>query len=149
MTEYTVPITAVRLWRIRLIIIGIFAAFICGALAALTPVIVPVITCAVFSALGLFLFIFYIPRLHKSYRIILSEEAVVLIRGVFIRHQYIMPCPRMIYAERFRTPLLAALHIQGVRLMAARARLTIPALSLRDAEDVLSFIGMRYGEKEV
>lgn len=137
MHTYTLSDKALRLWRDWLALLYMLLMFLWGVLLALFPPAAWIAGGALLPA-GLLLWFWYLPRLMKSYRVILNEEAVTLSRGVLIRRQYLLPCPRLIYVEQFSTPLSALRGLRGLRLRAARGQLTIMALDKADAEDFLS-----------
>ncbi|MCI8361230.1 MAG: hypothetical protein HFE86_07850 [Clostridiales bacterium] len=147
MHTYTLSVKALRLWRDWLALLYMLLMFLWGALLALFP---PAawISGGVFLPAGLLLWFWYLPRLRKSYRVTLSQKAVTLSRGVFVRRQYLLPCPRLIYVEQFSTPLSALRGLRGLRLRAARGQLTVLALDKADAEDFLSKLDeINSGEK--
>lgn len=143
MNRYALSPKTMFIWRVRLILAGVVLAFLSGILAAFLPWAALAVAAAGLAA-GVWAFFWYLPRLHKSYLLNISTEAVVLTRGVFVTRQYLMPCPRLIYAERFTTPLTAALGLCGLRLRASRGKLTIPPLSLADTADIMLYLGRDY-----
>ena len=136
MYTYTLPEKDLTLWRIWLVLVYLLLMFLCGVLLAFIPIAGCIAMAGVLAA-GAAAWFWYFPQLRKSYRVTLSEKAVVLTRGVIFRQEYLLPCPRLIYVERFSTPLSALLGLQGLRLRAARGRLTISCLSREDAADFL------------
>lgn len=128
------------LWRSWLVLV-------LGAVLTIGVVLLPFFPLVTLILWGIFLplsgaaWFWYFPRLQKSYRLTLSEEAVTLTRGVLIRRQYLLPCPRLIYAEQFSTPFMGLLGLRGIRLRAARGRLTVPALGKEDAAAFLARLG--------
>lgn len=133
---YTLSASTLRLWRGWLVLLYMLLMFLWGVLLALFP-LAAWIAGGILLPTGLVLWFWYLPRLQKSYRLTLSAEAVALSRGVFIRRQYLLPCPRLIYVEQFSTPLSALLGLRGLRLRAARGQLTVAAMDKADAEDFL------------
>ena len=129
-------VKALRLWRDWLALLYMLLMFLWGVLLALFPT-AAWIAGGVLLPAGLLLWFWYLPRLRKSYRVTLSSKAVTLSRGVLIRRQYLLPCPRLIYVEQFSTPLSALRGLRGLRLRAARGQLTVLALDKTDAEDFL------------
>ena len=131
MRTYTLTNKALRLFRAWLLLAYLLLFFLCGVLAAFFFT-AAAIAAGVLLTLGLLVWFWYLPRLVKSYRVVFTDEAVTMSRGFFIRRQYLLPCPRLIYAEKFSTPLST---LWGLR--AARGQLTIPALDKPDVEDFL------------
>ena len=128
------------LWRGRLTL-AILAVLAAGVILLPFFPLASLILWGIFLPLSGAAWFWYFPRLQKSYRLTLSEEAVTLTRGVLIRRQYLLPCPRLIYVEQFSTPLAGLLGLRGIRLRAARGRLTVPALSKEDAAAFLARLG--------
>ena len=136
MRTYTLTNKALRLFRAWLLLAYLLLFFLCGVLAPFFFT-AAAIAAGVLLTLGLLVWFWYLPRLVKSYRVVFTDEAVTMSRGFFIRRQYLLPCPRLIYAEKFSTPLSTLWGLRGLRLRAARGQLTIPALDKPDVEDFL------------
>lgn len=137
MHTYTPADNALTLWRCWLLLICLPLFILSGFLWIFLPAAGGGLLAFALAA-GALAWFWYLPRLKKSYRITLSAGAVTLTRGVLFRRQYLLPCPRLIYVEKFSTPLSLLLGMRGLRLRAARGRLTVPALSEKDIEDFLN-----------
>ncbi len=132
---------ALLLWRILWVLESALFFTLLGLLAARFPsplTFVLLGLCILLQGLGFF---WYLPRLHASMILTLNAQAVVLIRGVFVRQKYILPLPRLIYAESFFSPLSALLGLRNLRLRAARGRLTVYGLRKEDIGRVLAATG--------
>lgn len=92
------------LWRGRLTL-AILAVLAAGVILLPFFPLASLILWGIFLPLSGAAWCWYFPRLQKSYRLTLSPDAVTLTRGVLIRRQYLLPCPRLIYVEQFSTPL--------------------------------------------
>ncbi len=134
-------ISLLRLW---LCIIMSLVAFVCGIISVFSYYIGVVITAmaAIFST---FIAFYYIPRFFALYRVEVTEKALVVNRGVFIRRRYVLPCPRMIYFERTQSVLSRLFGIYYVRVHAARARLTVIGLTRTGAYNLTMLLS---GESE-
>ncbi len=120
-------------------------AFVCGIVSIFSSVVaIAVMTLAVVASA--FASFYYIPRLWQSYDIEVTENALIISRGVYIRRRYIMPCPRMIYFERTQTILDRFFGVFSVRIHAARARLTVIGLERNEAMRLTALLS---GESEL
>lgn len=120
-------------------------AFVCGIVSIFSSVVaIAVMTLAV--AASAFASFYYIPRLWQSYDIEVTENALIISRGVYIRRRYIMPCPRMIYFERTQTILDRFFGVFSVRIHAARARRTVIGLERNEAMRLTALLS---GESEL
>ncbi len=88
-----------------------------------------------------FLFFFYLPRLHKSYKITLFSQCISVKRGVIIENESVMPAPRLIAISRAQTPLSRVMKLSSLRLCAARYKLFVPAVPQKDAQEIINFLG--------
>ncbi len=111
---------AVLLWRVSLAFLALAAALF---------------------ALTVFLFLYYLPRLHKSYKITLSVQCISVKRGVIIENEGIMPEPRLIATRRVQTPLSRIMGLSSLELCAARYKLFIPAVLEEDIQEIINFLG--------
>lgn len=142
MSKYFLTPRVLLLWRIRLLIIDLVVLALCFAVYIFfslhdTAVLLAVITVLV----SLWFWFWYLPRLHSSFQFSITNEAVVLTRGVFVAKQYLLPCPRLIYAERFTTPLTSAMGLCSLRLKASRVHLTLPPLTRDETAFIMSQLG--------
>lgn len=86
---------------------------------------------------GLGLIFWYIPTYFKHYELSVGNSALIIKSGVFIRHERIMPEPRLVYTQRYRTPLSHAFGLSGLLLRATRAATFSAELSDCDIDEIL------------
>ena len=122
----------VSLYRLWLCAVLSVDAFICGILSVYSFYICVAIM-AVSTLSAAFIAFFYIPRYYHSYLVEITETALIIRRGVFIKRKYILPCPRMIYFDRTQNIADRIFGLYSVRVHAARAKLTVPGLSRNEA----------------
>ena len=122
----------ISLYRLWLCVALSVDAFICGILSVYSFYICIAIM-AVSTLSAAFIAFFYIPRYFDSCRVTITETALIVKRGVFIKRRYILPCPRMIYFDRTQTLADRLFGLYSVRVHAARAKLTIHGLSRNEA----------------
>lgn len=134
-------ISLLRMW---LCLVLVLTAFLCGLLSVFS-LFICVAVMAFFVLAAVIIAFYYIPRYYRSYDIEITENALIVSRGVFIRRRYVMPCPRMIYFERTQTVISRFFGLFSVRVHAARARLTILGLSRSEALRLTSLLS---GESE-
>ncbi len=138
MKQYTLPTATLFLWRVRLFVpVGALTLAACWLWVRL-PVGWPIaLFLALLWAAALFLALWYLPRRRRNYKITLSEHALLLQQGVFLHTQYLLPAPRMIYAELHSTPLTRAMGLCGLSLRAARGVLHLSPLARAQATELL------------
>ena len=122
----------VSLYRLWLCAVLSVDAFICGILSVYSFYICVAIM-AVSTLSAAFIAFFYIPRYYNSYLVEITETALIIRRGVFIKRKYILPCPRMIYFDRTQNIADRIFGLYSVRVHAARAKLMVPGLSRNEA----------------
>lgn len=129
------PLKTRILWQIRLSVLFII---IIGAVAAFTPLTAwMLLPSAVLFALALIFLFWYVPAFFKSYEILIENGTVIINRGVFIKTTYIMPFPRLVFAQKVSTIVSSRLRLCAVALKAARGFVIIPEMELSDAERLL------------
>ena len=117
----------VSLYRLWLCAVLSVDAFICGILSVYSFYIcVAIMAVSTLSAA-------FIPRYYHSYLVEITETALIIRRGVFIKRKYILPCPRMIYFDRTQNIADRIFGLYSVRVHAARAKLMVPGLSRNEA----------------
>lgn len=94
-------------------------------------------------ALELIFLAWYIPKYLKNYKICICHSNISIYRGVLFKSIYIMPFPRLVFAQSFETPFASIMRLKGITLKAARGRLMIPELNNVDAEYLLDNIRER------
>ncbi len=136
--ENTLPKKTTWLWFIRIIVITFILVALC---LYFTPLFAPLkIAAIVIGILGLIVAFVYLPFFFKTYKIILSNDAVIVKYGILIKVEHIMPYKRMIYAQSFETPLARILGVAAVRLKAARSYLLVAEIEKESARAIIDFL---------
>ncbi|HHW46569.1 MAG TPA: hypothetical protein GXX17_06635 [Clostridiales bacterium] len=139
MSKFKLSPRVLLLWRIRLLFVDLAVLVLCFAVYAFFSLPDEAVLLAVITILiSFWLWFWYLPRLHSSFQFSISNEAVVLTRGVFVVKQYLLPCPRLIYAERFTTPLTSLMGLCSLRLKASRVHLILPPLTKDETAFIMS-----------
>ena len=138
MKENTLPKKTLWLWMVRIVVITFILVAGCYYFAPLLTLLK--IAAIVIGILGFVIAFIYLPILFKTYKIILSNDAVIVKFGVFIKAEYIMPYKRMIYAQSFETPLARILGVTAVRLKAARSYLLVAEVEKESARAIIDFL---------
>lgn len=125
--------------RLRLFLILIIPAFICGIISVFS-LLAALITGAVVLAVFLFFWVWYLPRFVRSCSVILSDTSLAVTRGVFLRRKYVMPDSRTVYAERVRTPLGRLFGLETVNIHLVKRILIFDGLEKADADTVLAHL---------
>ena len=139
MKTYTPPKNSVLLWQIRISVMLTSTAFVLFyatrvfSLGFQMLLLIEGVLCLV----GIVLVFAYIPTYFKRYAISICDNAFIIKSGVFLTHERIMPEPRMIYAERYYTPLSKVLGLSGIILRASRAATFCAELSDKDINEIL------------
>lgn len=140
--EYHVSKKALTLWRLRACIIGL--------ILILTSIMLTMrYRWLIFADILIFILIFiavfwYLPKLFNSCSCKIVNNTVILKIGVFFKTTHVFPLLRLIYSQTITTPLSKILGVTCVSLKAARNRVFIPELSVKDAEDLMNFLS--YGD---
>lgn len=138
MTVYHLSKKALTVWRIRIfsvfMLIWVLFAFLFGTSYALFILSFLLLTATLLAVFG------YLPLYHKNYSVELHEHAAVIKKGVWIRHEFLMPYGGMIYAERVETPLSKMYGLFGVKLHAAKRGLSVSLLERDKAEEFIAFL---------
>lgn len=138
MKENTLPKKTVWLWMVRIVVITFILVAGCFYF---TPLFSPLkIAAIVIGVLGLIIAFVYLPFFFKTYKIILSNDAVIVKFGILIKAEHIMPYKRMIYAQSFETPLARLLGVAAVRLKAARSYLLVAEVEKESARAIIDFL---------
>ena len=82
----------------------------------------------------------YLPKLFKNCSCKIVNNTVILKIGVFFKTIHVFPLLRLIYSQTITTPLAKKMGLTCVSLKAARNRVFIPELSIKDAEDLMNFL---------
>ena len=138
MKENKLPKRTTLLWQVRIMCVTLILVVGCLYFKSLfSPLIIIAIA---IGALGLFAAFIYLPFYFKSYRIYLSEEAVIVKFGILIKFEHIMPYKRMIYAQSIATPLAKKLGLASVRLKAARSYLFVVETEEESVKAIMDFL---------
>lgn len=138
MKENTLPKKTTLLWQVRIIVITFVLVTAC--LYFESPFSFLKISAIVIGILGVILSFLYLPFFFKSYKIILSNDAVIVKFGIIVKVEHIMPYKRMIYAQSFETPLARLLGVAAVRLKAARSYLFVAEIEKESAQSIINFL---------
>ena len=136
--ENTLPKRTTWLWFVRVIFITFIVSVLCLYFAPLFSLLK--IAAIVIAVLGVILAFVYLPFFFKTYKIILSNDAVIVKYGILIKVEHIMPYKRMIYAQSFETPLARILGVTAVRLKAARSYLFVAEIEKESAQAIIDFL---------
>lgn len=136
--ENTLPKKTTWLWLLRIVLVTFILVALCFYFA---PLFAPLkIIAIVIGVLGLFIAFVYLPFFFKTYKIILSNDAVIVKFGILIKVEHIMPYKRMIYAQSFETPMARLLGVAAVRLKAARSYLFVAEVEKESAQSIIDFL---------
>ena len=138
MKENTLPKKTTYLWMVRIVVITFILIAVCLYFSQLFDFLK--IVAVSIGILGLILTFVYLPFFFKSYRIILSNDAVIVKFGIFIKVEHIMPYKRMIYAQSYATPLARILGVAAVRLKAARSYLFVAETEIESVQAIIDFL---------
>lgn len=138
MKENTLPKKTTLLWQVRIIIITFILVAACLYFEPLFSFLK--IAAIVIGIIGIILAFLYLPFFFKSYKIILSNDAVIVKFGIIVKIEHIMPYKRMIYAQSFETPLARIFGIAAVRLKAARSYLFVAEIEKEAAQTIIDFL---------
>ena len=138
MKEYTLPKKTTFLWQIRIILLTFALAALCLYFSG----IFSFLSVAAFALIiaGVLIAFVYIPLFFNSYKIILSNDAVIVKYGVIIKNDHIMPYKRMIYAQSYQTPVARLLGVAAVRLKAARSYLSVAEIDKKSVQAIIDFL---------
>lgn len=138
MTVKKLPEKTLRLWQIRAAVFNLLVLLICFYFRAAYSFVLAVgIIITLICQFGI---LWYLPRFIRSYRIRITDGAVVINRGVFIKTTHIMPYSRMIYTQTFITPIAKLMGLEAFSLKAARSRITVPEMLNSDADRILKLL---------
>ena len=138
MKENTLPKKTTLLWQVRIIIITFILVAACLYFEPLFSFLK--IAAIVIGIIGIILAFLYLPFFFKSYKIILSNDAVIVKFGIIVKIEHIMPYKRMIYAQSFETLLARIFGIAAVRLKAARSYLFVAEIEKEAAQTIIDFL---------
>ncbi len=134
----TLPKKTILLWQVRLVITTFVLAALCFYFSELLTYLK--IAAVVIAVLGLLVTFIYLPFFFKSYKIILTNDAVIVKYGILIKIDHIMPYKRMIYAQSLQTPLARIFGVAAVRLKAARSYLFVAEIENESVQSIIDFL---------
>ena len=138
MKENTLPKKTTILWQIRVIVIAFILASLCLYFVPFFSFLK--VAAIVIAVLGVLIAFLYLPFFFKTYKIILSNDAVIVKFGIIIKLEHIMPYKRMIYAQSFETPMARIMGVTAVRLKAARSYLLVAEIEKESAQSIIDFL---------
>ena len=138
MKDYRLPRKALILWEIRLAIIELLILGICRYFYLKLSFLYVVLI--VLTAIFIISLVWYLPAFLKSYKIRLSNDGIIIRRGVIIKNTHILPFSRLIYTHSLVTPLAKLLKLKAVTLKAARSTIVLPEMNVEDANNLLVFL---------
>ena len=138
MKETKLPKKTTLLWQVRGVILTFALVAACLYFESFFSPLK--IVAVIIGIIGLAVTFIYLPLYFKSYRIILSEEAVIVKFGIIIKIEHIMPYKRMIYAQSFATPLARIFGVMAVRLKAARSYLFVVEIEKESVKAIIDFL---------
>ena len=135
MKTYHPPKSTIFLWQMRFVVmLTVLLALVSWIWYINSYFIIFAIVLSILCVTVTFL---YLPLYFKRYSLTLCDNAVIIKSGVFVRHERIMPSPRLIYTERYRTPVSRAFGVSGLVLRATRAATFTAELSDADITEIL------------
>ncbi len=135
MKTYHPPKSTIFLWQMRFVVmLTVLLALVSWIWYINSYFIIFAIVLSILCVTVTFL---YIPLYFKQYSLTICDNAVIIKSGVFVRHERIMPNPRLIYTERYRTPVSRAFGVSGLVLRATRAATFTAELSDADITEIL------------
>lgn len=135
MKTYHPPKSTIFLWQMRFVVmLTVLLALVSWIWYINSYFIIFAIVLSILCVTVTFL---YLPLYFKRYSLTICDNAVIIKSGVFVRHERIMPSPRLIYTERYRTPVSRAFGVSGLVLRATRAATFTAELSDADITEIL------------
>ena len=138
MKTYALPRKTLLLWRIRISIVLAFLLLIIKFLPLSRTITILSATVLVFIYLTAFFW--YLPKFIKSCRITVTNDAVIINRGIIVTNTHILPFSRLIHTLTVQTPLARLMSLNMVMFKAARFKIFVPELSSEDASSLVDEI---------
>ncbi len=135
MKTYCPPKSTLFLWQIRIVVMLTLVLALISWIWYIPSCFL--IVAATFSVSCMAIAFLYLPYYFKRYSLTVCANAIIIKSGVFIQHERIMPTPRLIYTERYRTPISRAFGVSGLVLHATRAATFTAELSDADITEIL------------
>ncbi len=126
------------LWQIRVLLITILLVVLCVWAKSFVSFFVYLsVVFAVFGALAAFV---YFPKYFDRYEVSVTENALIIKSGILLKHERIMPNPRLVYIERYYTPLSRCFGVCGLILHTTRAATFTAEMSQHDIGKIMEAI---------
>lgn len=138
MKTYHPPKSTLFIWQIRVVVMLTLFLALLSWVWFLTSYFL--LIAAFLTAICIMLALLYLPKYFKNYSLSMTNNAIVIKSGVIVQHERVMPTPRLIYTERYRTPLARAFGVSGLILHATRAATFTAELSDADITEILKEI---------
>ena len=138
MKTYALPGKTLLLWRIRISVCLAFLLLFLWLLPLGREI--TILAATLFICVYLAAFFWYLPKFIKSCRITVTNDAVIINRGVIVENTHILPFSRLIHTLTVQTPLAKVMSLNTVLFKAARFRVFVPELSFEDAESLVAEI---------
>ncbi len=84
--------------------------------------------------------IVYLRLFLKKYSITVGRNAIIVKSGVIIKTERVLPLPRLIYAERFTTPLSRLMGLSQLSLRAVKVNIITAELEKESVEKIVDVI---------
>ncbi len=130
--------STVFLWQIRILLITALLSIIVASAKFFMSFFAYISVAIVL--LGVIIAFLYIPKYFERYSITVGENALIIKSGIFLKHERIMPNPRLIYIERYFTPLSKLFGICGLILHATRAGTITAEMKNADIDRIMEAI---------
>ena len=126
------------LWQIRVLLVTALLSFITASVKIFVSFFAYL--SLVIALLGVLIVFIYLPKYFERYTITIKENAFLIKSGVFLKHERIMPNPRLIYIERYFTPLSKCFGVCGLILHATRAATITAEMKNSDIDEIMEAI---------
>lgn len=126
--EYKMSVKSILIYRIRIIIITVISAFLCGMLIAFFPLPAFIISILI----GIILIVIFFPycsMLYKSCRIYISDKQIRIEKGVIFLRMYCTSVDNIIYIGKITTPLQRIFKIFTICLYTKSGKIYIPNIA--------------------
>lgn len=124
MGDLKLPKKTLMLWQIRVLALSLILAFI--AFYFFFSIRIFIIIISVLAIIVGLLIFWYLPCYFKTFKLRLTNDGVIIRRGVVIKNSHFLPFSRLIYTQSFTTPLARLFKLRAITLKAARSSLTVP-----------------------
>lgn len=122
------------LWQIRVTAVGVV---LIGITCFIRPLRLYFWAVAAVVLLSTASVLAYLPFFLKNFKLSLCENALIIESGVLIRHERVMPYPRMLYTEQRKTPLAGRLGVSSLVFRATKAAIFTPEFQDTDVCEIL------------